>query len=333
MTALRERWVNSAEGRRLAEQVVAKLRANRPLRRLGLPEVDGRVDLRGLQLPDAPQVRPVSRWRKAQVAEVSGALLLQGLDLAGADFSAARLPHLRLQDTRVRDCRFDDAQLCDLGIVRTSVTSCSFARADLRQAVLAPEQRAPFSSFDDCDFSGSDWRGVVVRAGQFSRCDFADARLREVDFNASRLTDCRFKGRLEEVIFHDQVVTGPRAVEGSVNEMLDCDFRDAELLYVEFRGLDLHRIKWPTSPEHLILRHYRCVLERAMQAAREPGRLPQGVPADKVSWEHRLALAGREQQLGYFHVDGEFARPLGTAAATALVRWLRTLEAECAQGR
>ena len=53
---LAARWMTD-DGKTLSEEIVARLLAGRPLTELGLGEHDGRVDLRGLPMPQPQRLQ------------------------------------------------------------------------------------------------------------------------------------------------------------------------------------------------------------------------------------------------------------------------------------
>ena len=62
--------------------------------------------------------------------------------------------------------------------------------------------------------------------------------------------------------------------------MEDVDFGDAELYYVEFRGLAMDRVTWPRTDANPVFAAFPCVLERMVSAlADDPRPAAQGVRA------------------------------------------------------
>jgi Pentapeptide repeats (9 copies) len=137
---------------------------------------------------------------------------------------------------------------------------------------------------------GSAWTAQVL-----IHCDFSRARLEKVDFQSTSFVRCRFAGDLVEVIFYDH---GFKTGKPDPNQMEDVDFAGAVLHDVEFRRLNLDKVTFPVAAGHLVVRCYRCVIERALaELAEERTREARLL---KVTLEHQLRWAGPDQQVGMF---------------------------------
>lgn len=122
-------------------------------------------------------------------------------------------------------------------------------------------------------------------------------------------------------MFYDH---GFKTGKPDLNPMEDVDFSDAELRMVEFRRLNLDRVKFPTSSAHLIVHHYRCVLEGASRELRSDTRW-SGL---RAVMEHRLKWAGPRQEVGEFN-HRDLAEMGDEAEAEFAETLLRRLEREC----
>lgn len=65
-----------------------------------------------------------------------------------------------------------------------------------------------------------------------------------MDFRGSAFTDCVFKGKLEDVTF-ERHTFGLEHLPP--NSMRGVDFSEAEFHDVDFRGLDLAEVRWPSD--------------------------------------------------------------------------------------
>lgn len=315
------RWRSDA-GKALAEEVVARLLAGRSLDGLELGEHDGRVDLRGLPFPQPQRLR---RFEQDEwfIEELSDRICFKGVRLERLDLSGALLDTVRFLDTTLEDCRFDGARCQHLGLVRTQVIECSFDSADFRQAALGAWAGGG-NVYQRVSLIGADLRMGSCPAATFIGCDFADARLEKIDFQSSSFVRCRFAGVLREVTFYDH---GFKTGKPDPNPMEDVDFSDAVLIDVEFRRLNLDRVTFPKSHEHLVVHHYRCALERALtelagDESSEARRL-------LVSFEHRMQWAGPDQRVGVFNLL-DYERRGGPELVSRAANLLRRCEAVCA---
>lgn len=317
---LASRWKTSV-GEQRAEEIFARLLSGSRLDDLKLSEHDGRLDLRGIAAPLPERIKTFEKkgW---VVAQLGGLLTFEGAKLADLDFSGARLESFRFFNSIVNNCRFDMAQCRDWRLWAVDVTDTTFVGADLRNAVLGAWYEGRGNLYQRVNFSGANLRSIVCPAATFVNADFGDAQITKVDFQSTSFIRCRFAGLLREVMFYDH---GFKTGKPDPNPMEDVDFSEAELRMVEFRRLDLDRVRFPVGTDHLIVRHYRCVLERAVRELRTDAKW-KGLRADM---EFRLKWAGRRQEQGLFN-RRDFVEMADEAEAEFAVSLIRRLEAECA---
>lgn len=208
----------------LAGEVVARLSAGRDLDDLGLGEVEGRIDLRGLQVD--PQV-----------------VTFVGVRLAGLDLRGARIPSWRFDGCVVEDCRFDQATCGDWRLWRSQVRRCRFVGADLSGSAVGTWDEGEGNLWSQVDFTGADLRVLTNRCATYEDCELADADLTGVVFEQCTLRRCHFAGELREVTFDGRAVDdrpAPRRWE-------DVDFREAHFDLVHFLDLDLADVALPAD--------------------------------------------------------------------------------------
>ena len=249
-------------GTALRDDVWTRLSAGAPLDGLGLGRVHGRWDLRGIGFEPPTREAPASvtllGGRQASVQRIRGIRKIAGVRLTGLDFSGTKLDHLWLTDCDVEDCLFDGASLKSFRNVGSRLRKCSFAQSSLRDSVLGARLRGARARYEQATFVGADMRGALPGHTDFIDCDFTAARMKGLEFWDATLTRCRFGGLLENVIF-----AGRKTLLGRRHEetLVDVDFTTAEFRWVEFRHLNLGRVKLPSRPDHLVVQHPKCVLE------------------------------------------------------------------------
>jgi uncharacterized protein YjbI with pentapeptide repeats len=327
---LRQRW-DTPEGLLLAGEVLAQLRAGRPLGGLGLGQVDGRADLRGFPAPVPHPVSPdeVARWRTGDLppgtlAGRVGRVILDGVPLRGLDLSAAVLDHVTVRDCVVEDCLFEGARCHEAGFARSRVRDASFRGADLREASLGGWFNGMGNDYDRVDFSGADLRGVYELTAAFTDCDFSGARLDKVKFTRSGLVRCRFSGILEEVWFNGMVADPG---EGEPNYAEDIDMSGAVLRSVKFRGFNLATVKLPDDPGLRVIGNYPCVLRKAVNALDHREDKPARVLLSRLRDQQRGVDRGFP--LGLFNRD-DYVRVGGEELAMLADQVLREAERACA---
>ena len=309
------------EGQRLAGEVFVRLRRGRRLSDLGLGTVDGRTDLRGITAA-IPRRSRRFQFGRLFVEELSGLVELRDCLIEGIDFGGALLPNLRFFDSEIRDCRFDAAQCRGWRMWRTRLEDVGFRRANLRDSALGPFDGAP-NRFDRVDFRDADLRGIASSGVEYVDCDFGGARLDGVDFQSSSLVRCRFAGVLKGVIFYAH---GFQTGKPDPNPMEDVDFSEAVLRDVEFRGLNLDRVRFPVTSDHFVTRNYRCVIEYALTKLQ--GDESTAAQYIRSALEHRLKWVGPSQQVGVFNID-DLSIPGGAEQGKVALDLLRRCESHC----
>lgn len=297
---LRQRW-HERDGRQLAVAVLDRLRLGATLDDLGLAEHEGRTDLRGLAVPTPRSVRHLVAGRSA-VEQQAGFFELSHARWERLDLSHAVLDGLQAERLRAADCRFDHASMRHVRLWATEIEACSFDQATFRGAGLGAWSRGGPNRFERCTLREADLRGAACSAAIFEDCDFSRARLDKVDFGATRFDRCRFAGELREVMFNRSypVNTGRGLEQLDLgNELRDCDFTEAVLLWTDFRQLDLRTVTLPRDSDLIIVRNYACVLDRllsSLDGERSPVALAlRGLLENDRKWLHP------DREVGLFH--------------------------------
>jgi uncharacterized protein YjbI with pentapeptide repeats len=222
------RWSGKA-GTRLRDEVVARLRAGRPLTGLGLGEVDGRVDLRGLRLE--------ARTR------------LDDVTLEGLDLRRAVLDHVALMRCAIRDCRFDHASCQQVKAWACDVTDCSFAGADLFAAMLEGWHDGRANRFTGVSFVDANLRRGVG-GGQYVDCDFSGARVANRTFDGVTFVRCTFAGPLYKATIR------PRAVYGFIvrpGDIVETDFSRVLFWRTTLTGVEFGEVALPADPDLVVI--------------------------------------------------------------------------------
>jgi uncharacterized protein YjbI with pentapeptide repeats len=308
---------------------MAALLAGRKPVEVGFPEFDGRVDLRGLVVPEPAELRRWSMMGMGLVAleRVSDTINLSLTGLAKVDFGEGFLPHLRFPGAGLADCRFDAAHLPDLRTRDATFTRCSFRSTDLAGAVLGPGTR-----FEQCDFGGARMRGVQADSAAFIGCDFAEAELLENDFNRCQIQGCHFAGLVREVSFRaesrhiDEVTRRVRPPDPDC--IRSCDFSQATLRSVSFEQLNLKDVRFPADAEHLLLADLRCVLLRLRQLL--AGQETRAAHQLSIRVEQQLGWLPRSRSHGYLNLS-DLTESANHGEAELVTGWVREAVAACAK--
>jgi uncharacterized protein YjbI with pentapeptide repeats len=266
-SGLGQRWVTAA-GRERAEEAVACLVAGRPLAGLGLGEVDGRADLRGLPAPVPRRLRrfEAAGWFAEELGEL---VTLRGVRLEGLDLRGAQLQSFRFFGSVMADCRLDGANCQDWRMWDTHVADSSFSGVSLKDAAVGPWHDGKGNSWRRISFAKADFRVASPTGTVFAECDFSGARLSRVRFQQCAITGCRFSGKIAGVVFDGRRLDG-KPVPGP----LEADFAGAVFEDVMFLGYDLSGVVLPDDRDLRLIRQDRCVMERALTLLGEGDSLP-----------------------------------------------------------
>jgi uncharacterized protein YjbI with pentapeptide repeats len=262
-----ERW-SGADGLRLRDEVLARLLAGAGLDGLGLGELDGRIDLRGLPLADPAVVGsvPISLPWQSSISAVQtlGQLVrFEGVRLVGLDLRGARWNHARFFACELVDSRFDVASCVHWRMWDTNVSACSFVDTDLRNSSFGG-WRNRGNVFTSVDFRNANLAGLGTSAATYMDCDFSDAMLTDVNFWQSSLIRCKFGGLLEGVKFDGRQLGEPKPP----NPMEDVDLSGVIFKGGAFFGVSLDRVRMPADPDLIVIRD-RSIVERARAYAAE----------------------------------------------------------------
>ncbi len=231
---------------------------------LGLGVRNGRVDLTGLLAPKPETVKSL-QTPLADVSELGNLTVLKQLTWKSLDFAGSRLNGLRFFNCTISDCIFDECGCEDWRLWGTTVMDTSFCCADLRKSALGGVQEGQVNTFQKIDFTDADLRQTAYVSAEFIGCLFKNTRLNKVNFQGSKFTDCSFAGELREVCFNRKAF-GANSLPP--NEMLGVDFSRAQLRSVEFRGLDLDKINFPTDADHVVLNEYPQTIDKLLKGLR-----------------------------------------------------------------
>lgn len=272
-----------------------RLLAGKPLDGLGLETRDGRIDVRGLELPEPTVLRRFQFHGVAIAATDAG--IVHGVKWRNLDFTGSKLAGLRLMGGLVENCRFDGCNLQGVRIWATSFQDVSFKGANLRGSVLGGAHEGVRNTFRGVDFSEANLSGTTYEAAAFERCVFSNAKLVKIDFQTSTFTDCRFEGELDDVLFYRHGFKGEKYPP---NEMVNVDFSRARLKHVGFRGLVLDRVRLPNDDENIVLKNFATTLDQMVATLqRQSDPVAKKVVAF-IGIKRKWAVANQAQ--GYINV-------------------------------
>lgn len=294
MSKLRQRWT-TPRGRQLQGLVGGWLASGgRGEPPKGVERHEGRWDIRGFPMPDSDVLGNVSVGGSA-LEEISGLSRFTGVKWSSLDLSDARLPNLRIFASSVSNCRFDGADCRDLRLWDTSVSDSSFVGANLRDAALGTWHEGRSNTWSRVTFDGADARGVLMRGGSMLGCTFDGTRLGGAAFQQPDLGECVFAGKLQDVLFDGREIRDRPVPE----PLRHCDFTDAVLADVEFRGCRFDDVALPDDPDIRVLSDYPAVARRALALSEAASGLEARMFAGEL--RNSLKLPGAPDSVSVFN--------------------------------
>jgi hypothetical protein len=187
---------------------------------------------------------------------------MQDVDFSGLDFElfyAAGANFVR--------CDFSDTSFFQLGFGQPQI------QKDFMRSIAVGDPRYPQTIYEDCVFRRTkfDPANTSFGSARFVRCLFDRAWLREIfGTRSAEFIDCRFVGKIVDCTFFGTIPDPDTAkrVGRNTNAFRGNDFREAELIWVGFREIDLDAQRWPESGEYAILTDPPRKIEAAIEKAR-----------------------------------------------------------------
>lgn len=256
---LRRRW-STPTGQERAKEAVLAIATGRPLSRLGwLQRHEGHWDLRGLPVAATQMEAGLPLWYRVAMGLLGGGTLLRSR-LASADLSYSDLRGMSFAGCLLTSVTFDYALMRCSDIMGCRLTNCSFIGTDLFDAKFRGQHLGRSNEFQNCLFERANLGYTSHGTEHYRGCTFANIGCGHLDFCGARFVDCRFLGRLHDVLFHghDWSLDGPaigqaRDAHEMPNRLLRTDFTASELRSVGFYGVDLTTSAFPSDGNHLVM--------------------------------------------------------------------------------
>ena len=185
--------------------------------------------------------------------------------ITSCSLQRAELDGLLWTHSRFTSVDFSHASMRDFTDRANLFRDCRFVRTNLNQATFGFEG----SQFIDCSFERSLATTTAFVRPLFVRCMFA-GNLRDVDFEASSFSECKFVGRIEGGWFRNGYQHASLNNEfgtPATNPMKRVDFREAILWGVAFSGnVELSSLSLPA--EHFLVDEWPERVKRVAELGR-----------------------------------------------------------------
>jgi hypothetical protein len=215
---------------------------------------------------------------------------------------------LRLREAELVDVDLSGLRLEDLTVLGSTLERCDLSGLKAKHGRMSGVE-VP-TVYRDCTFTKSDLRAVNPGPARFERCVFESTRIDKWLCFDTEFVDCRFSGRLTDMVFFGAPVSGPmrKRLNRSVNAFSGNDFREAELRLVAFRGgIDLRAQLLPNGEEYVFVPDLPERLVRARERVEAWPDDGKGGARDRaLRMLQRLATGGYELQRDYFGRRDDF---------------------------
>jgi uncharacterized protein YjbI with pentapeptide repeats len=199
------------------------------LNNLGLPQINGRLDLRGIPfyVPLSPPIMGANMTP----------IRLKSNKLVDVDFSWSHMQFYMLK-MEIENCVFIETQMDSCYF-----THCKVSNSRFDNALLKASDFGGRSSFSECVFNGTKTRysGVISKFANFKNCSFLNLDWRAMEFAACQFENCIFSGKLanSKIIkfspyeFYDKI----RAfLFGGLAKFTKCDFSDLNVKHLSIEN-------------------------------------------------------------------------------------------------
>lgn len=233
-SALKKRWETQA-GRAFLENLSRLGRSGNGYKieesPFGVVPETGRLDLRGLVLPERTELRRVT--------------------LQFADLTGAVMKHAWFELSTFIDVYFDHCSLQMLSEGSDTFEKCSFRSSNFRRASIGHGG----SCFKACRFESADFTQAGFLRPEFDDCLFDSCTFGGIDFRASSFNRCEFRGEVRGVWFRGlyDISTFEQFANPRPNRMTSLSFKKAKLFDVTFSdGCDLSSVIPPDDGRHAL---------------------------------------------------------------------------------
>lgn len=198
----------------------------------GVATETGRLDLRGLILPERTELRRIT--------------------FRFADFTGAILKHTMFELSVFSDVCFDNGAFQMAAVGGGTFEKCSFRNTNFRRAVLGYRG----TRFTQCLFERADFIQTGFIRPEFDDCCFDNCIFSGVDFRGSSFERCEFRGEVRGVWFRGGFPLASfteRWGEPRSNRMNFVSFKHAKLMDITFSDhCDLSSIIPPEDGRHAV---------------------------------------------------------------------------------
>lgn len=151
------------------------------------------------------------------------------------DFTETNFNHPVFKKVIFENCVFNKSNINDARFYSCNFKNCHFKSIDFSNTTIG----AHGGTYENCIFEKCNFRGASVYLPEFLKCKFDNCKLKKIDFHASYFYECKFIGKLSEVVFNKEYISDI-TLGAKPNPMYKVDFSEATFdKYVIFNNCDL----------------------------------------------------------------------------------------------
>lgn len=265
-----ERW-NNEQGQNERNSILKRIiTKNTIINNLNKTEA-GLNDLRGLLFNGISEnyIEPITKTRERLFLAKN--VTFYSCDLSFSDFSGWLFENCHFENCQLDTTNFNEAKFTACKFLKSAFRKTTFKRAAININNGSDSGLIEDCNFNECNFREANFGFPIIRQSNFINC-----HLRFCNFDASRLENVRFSGKVETTFFNGSPQSYSKPLFGFLssfdpkkikNEMKNVDFSSATIEDVTFaNGIDLSTIKWPDDNSIILIKKPREFFSKLISA-------------------------------------------------------------------
>lgn len=250
-------------------EIILFLKTNKDLSLIGIKKHNDRWDLRGVKLSSLKKDGGL-KIESHSVDLPTGSLKLNKSNLDSIDFSFADLSFAEINNCTIKNCIFFDAKANSLDVIATNFSKCDFTKTNFSKSFLNSNINTNSGSYFSCLFNETNLSYSSFLFPIIEDCIFNSCKLIEVNFDGSRLKNCKFIGHFQSGWFRAYSIFANSFSFSTfhflnpkkhINKMENVDFSECYLEDVLFLNeIDLSKCNLPRNENYIIVKNLEKVV-------------------------------------------------------------------------
>jgi uncharacterized protein YjbI with pentapeptide repeats len=268
------RWEGASGESRLKEVIIELSKGGRLSSLSWLDKYQDRWDLRGAKLSVLASEKKIASGVYGFVKK-TGSLKLRECVLEDVDFSFADISYSSFEKITFKNCVFEETIGKEIRVVASVFEDTLFKKSNFSYSSMNENVGVDSGAFINVRFEQTNLKESFFCFPIIQNCNFDDCNLMAVDFDGSRLNNCRFKGKIDSAWFGGYSLRANKSNFGIFNQvdpkrypnpMINVDFSEAVLIGVSFRNkIDISKCIFPKDPNFLLIQDVHYVFAKAKE--------------------------------------------------------------------